>query len=53
MMAKAPVKLKGIRVPGVRLKDGKVEKAPRRLDTSAQIRQRKSKKQRPVRRTAG
>ena len=48
-MTKAPIKLKGIRVPGVRVKDGvlvKSNKAPPHVKMA----QRKSTKTRPVRR---
>jgi hypothetical protein len=41
---------RAIRVPGFRLKGGKVEKDPKRLDVSARLRQRGSKKVRPARR---
>ena len=43
---------RSIRIPGFKLKDGKVEKSGHKLDVSAKIRQRKSKKQKVVRRTA-
>lgn len=48
------MKLKGTPAPGYRIdkKTGKPVRA-QKLDTSAKIRQRKSKKVRPVRRTAG
>jgi hypothetical protein len=44
------MKLTGIPVKGTRIKDGKLVTF-QKLDASAKIRQRKSKKQKPVRRT--
>ena len=50
-----PHKPAGVKVhlgPGFRMKDGKVEKIPGYgLNTSAKIKQRKSKKTKPVKRT--
>lgn len=45
------MKLTGIPVKGARVKDGKIVKV-QKLDASAKIRQRKSKKVKPIRRTS-
>jgi hypothetical protein len=38
-----------IRIPGFRIKDGKVQRDPKRLDVSARLRERKSKRVRVAR----
>jgi hypothetical protein len=49
-MAKAPIR-NGVKMGrGFKLVDGKVKKSPRHLDVSAQIRQRRSKKTKVVKR---
>ncbi len=47
------MKLRGIKVSGIKIKAGKAVTVQRRLDVSAQIRQRKSKKVKLTRRIKG
>lgn len=50
--AAMPLKPRPIPISGVTLKDGKIIKKKKKASVSEQIRMRKSKKVRPVRRTA-